>query len=129
MLGICRGIMASLRYIEPMRKAVQIVLEQNEKFFFAGPHRMLGRLYHQAPGWPISIGSKAKAAEHLERSVSLAPTFLNNRLFLAEFYLDVGKKPQAREQIDFILGATLNPDHQIEDGGFQQEARKLRSLL
>lgn len=129
MRGLCRGIMASLRSIEPMRKALMVVLQENERFYFGGPHRTLGRLYHQAPGWPISIGKKGKAMDHLERAVEIAPDFLHNRLFLAELLLDVGKKKEAREHLDFILEKPVNPDHQIEDGNYRKQARKMRSKL
>ncbi len=123
MLGVCRGIMASLKSIDPMKKSMEIVLDNNENFFFAGPHRALGRLYHQAPGWPISIGKKTKALDHLERAVELAPEFIHNRLFLSELYLDMGKKPKAREQLDWIIDHPVNPDHIIEDGEYQDQAK------
>ena len=32
MLGLCRGIMASLKSIDPMRKAMEVVLKENDKF-------------------------------------------------------------------------------------------------
>ena len=72
MLGLCRGMMASLASVDPMKKSYEIVLKENEKFFFAGPHRALGRLYHMAPGWPISVGNKTKALHHLEKAVEIA---------------------------------------------------------
>ncbi len=126
LLGMCKGVMASLKSIDPMRKAMEIVLEEDETFFFAGPHRAIGRLYHQAPGWPISIGNKSKAAEHLERAAEIAPKFLHNQIYLAEFYLDIGKKKQARERIELVLKARIDPDHQREDGEYQEEARRLK---
>lgn len=125
--GLCRGMMASLKGIDPMFKAMQIVLKENENFFFGGPHRVLGRLYHQAPGWPISIGNKNKAVHHLERAVQLGPDFIHNHLYLSEFYLDTGKKDKAREQLDWIINKQLNPDHAREDGEYREQARQLRS--
>jgi tetratricopeptide (TPR) repeat protein len=53
-------------------------------FDFAGPARNLGELYFQAPGWPLSIGSKHKAREWFERAVMLAPDYPENLLNLAE---------------------------------------------
>lgn len=124
--GLCRGIMSSLKSITPMRKSMEIVLKGNENFYFAGPHRVLGRLYHQAPGWPISIGNKSKAADHLERAVKLAPTFFHNRLYLAEFYLDVGKKAKAKEHLEWMLDTPINPDHIKEDGEYREQAEQLK---
>jgi tetratricopeptide (TPR) repeat protein len=129
LLGLARGIMQSLRGIEPMHQSLLTCLKENERFFFAGPHRALGRLYHQAPGWPLSIGSKTKAVEHLERAVELAPQFFLNRLFLIEFYVDVGKKKQAQEHVDYMLNTPMNPDHVIEDGEYRDQAAKIRQRI
>ncbi|HEY3354161.1 MAG TPA: TRAP transporter TatT component family protein [Polyangia bacterium] len=126
MLGICKGVMASLRSIDPMRKTMEVVLQEDEGFFFAGPHRALAQLYHQAPGWPISIGNKTTAGEHYERALELAPGFFHNRLLVAQYYLDVGRKAQAREHLDWLLAAPVNPDHAIEDGDYRRQAEKLQ---
>lgn len=56
----------------------------DETFDFAGPPRCLGLLYRDAPIWPISIGSKHKAREFLERAAALAPAYPENQLNLAE---------------------------------------------
>ncbi len=124
-LGMCKGVLASLTSIDPFRKSMEIVLKENENFFFAGPHRALGRLYHQAPGWPISIGNKNKAGEHLEKCVKIAPNFFANRLHLAEFLLDVGKKDQAREHLEWARETACNPGHEKEDGVFKEQAEQL----
>jgi len=124
-LGMCRGALASLAGIDPFRKSMEIVLKENENFFFAGPHRALGRLFHQAPGWPISIGNKNKAADHLEKAVQLAPDFFNNRLYFAEILMDTGKREKAIEHLKWCKDTALNPDHAIEDGMYKEQAEKL----
>ena len=65
---------------------------------YAGPHRLLGLLYRDAPGWPISIGSKQKSKYHLEQAVKLAPEFPDNQIFLIESYLQWGEKSAAVAQ-------------------------------
>ena len=124
-LGMCRGVLASLASIDPFRKSMDVVLRENEKFFFAGPHRALGRLYQQAPGWPISIGNKNKAAEHLERAVELFPDFVVNRLYLAEFYVETGKKDSARAHLEWCTKVALKPEHLREDGVYKEQAATL----
>ena len=128
-LGMIQGVLASLGSIDPFRKSMEIVVKANENFFLAGPHRALGRLYHQAPGWPISIGNKNKAAEHLERAVELCPTFFANRLYLAEFYVDMGKKKEAREHLEWARDTDLNPAHVKEDQVFKQQAEELLTRI
>ena len=62
----------------------------------AGPHRCLGLLYRDAPGWPISVGSEEKSRKHLETAVALRPDYPDNALCLMEGYLDWGRKGAAR---------------------------------
>jgi len=124
-LGMCRGVLSSLASIDPFKKSMEVVLKENENFFFAGPHRAIGRLYHQAPGWPISIGSKSRAAEHLEKCVELAPNFFNNRIYLAELLIDLGKKDSAKEHLQWCIDTPLNPRHEREDGVYKDQAKKL----
>ena len=128
-LGMIQGVLSSLASIDPFRKSMEIVLKANENFFRAGPHRALGRLYHQAPGWPISIGNKNKAGEHLERAVELAGDFFANRLYLAEFYVDMGKRDAAIEQLQWAAGAELNSLHVKEDGVYKEQAEELLKRL
>lgn len=124
-LGLCRGALASLASIDPFKKSMEIVLKENENFYFAGPHRALGRLMHQAPGWPISIGNKNKAMDHLEKAVQLAPNFFNNRLYLAEILVDLGKKDKALEHLEWCKSTPLNAGHEIEDGVYKEGAERL----
>ena len=53
-----------------------------------GPDRMLGELYLRAPDPPVSIGDLEKAIFHYQRAVKQAPDFVENRLGLAEAYLE-----------------------------------------
>ena len=64
---------------------------------FAGPDRSLGLLYDQAPGWPMSIGSKSKSRQHLEHAVVLAPDFPENHLTLIEVLVKWKEMGRARE--------------------------------
>lgn len=66
---------------------------------YAGPARNLGQLYFQAPGWPLSIGSKPKAKQWLELAVRLEPGYPENQLKLAEARL----KWREREQLQSSL--------------------------
>jgi len=60
------------------------VLKTNALFDNAGPDRNLGLLYRDAPGWPASIGNRAKARQHLQQAVILTPGFPENLLNLIE---------------------------------------------
>jgi tetratricopeptide (TPR) repeat protein len=62
-------------------------IELDPKFNYAGAHRALGLLYLEAPGWPISLGSHAKARQHLKKAVELSPDYPDNQLCWLEVLL------------------------------------------
>jgi tetratricopeptide (TPR) repeat protein len=125
MWGQSRGILSSLRALRPLCEAMERVLDWNEAFFFGGPHRALGRIYHKVPGWPVSIGNRNKAVAHMERSVELGPRFFLNRIYLAELYLDLKRRRRARGQLEWLLETPIDPDHAVEDGAHRDRAQRL----
>lgn len=124
-----KGIMQSLALIQPLKNAAEKALEIDESYFYGGPYRVLGRLYHKAPGFPFSIGSTRKATEYLEKAVEIGPKFYLNRLFLAEAYLSNREKDKAREQLEWILDAPLNANHEREDEDYKRQAAELLEKL
>lgn len=124
-----KGIMQSLALITPIKEAAEKALELDANFFYGGPWRVLGRLYHKAPGFPFSVGDAKKAVEYLEKAVSAGPKFYLNRLFLAEAYISNRKPAQAREHLQWILDAPLNKNHEREDEAGKREAKSLLEKL
>jgi len=78
---------AAYKLVKEIEREFKTATEMDEKLDFAGPPRCLGLLYRDAPGWPISIGSKRKAREFLDRAAALAPDYPENQLNLAESHL------------------------------------------
>ena len=124
-----KGIMQSLAMITPIKNAAEKALKIDENYFYGGPHRVLGRLYHKAPGFPFSVGNVKKAIEHLEKAVNLGSKFYLNRLFLAEAYISNRDKSKAREQLEWIQNASLNKNHEREDEYYKLEAKKMLEKL
>ena len=89
-LGVNLGQLArtklftALGLLYDMEAAWKSTAELDEKFNYAGGHRCLGLLYLDAPGWPLSLGSRAKARRHLQKAAELVPDFPENRLCLLE---------------------------------------------
>jgi len=81
----------ALRLVREMESEFNVAIGLDEKVNYAGPHRSLGELYKNAPGWPTSIGSRNKARQHLRRAAELCPDFPENAIALAEAYLDWGE--------------------------------------
>ena len=78
--------LAAFKLVREMEHELKTADELDAPLDYAGPARCLGLLYRDAPGWPVSIGSRRKAREWLELAVKLAPDCPENRLNLAETY-------------------------------------------
>lgn len=91
--------LGALKLVREMEKTWLRAVALDERLDFAGPDRSLGMLYLDAPGWPTSVGSNAKARAHLERAVQLAPDYPDNRLTLAEALLRWHKRDELAAQI------------------------------
>lgn len=76
--------LGALKLVDEMETLFERARRLDERFDHAGPDRNLGLLYLEAPGWPVSLGSRSKARRHLARSVALAPDHPENRLNLLE---------------------------------------------
>jgi len=96
-LARTRGLSA-LKLVGPMRHEFDLARSLDEHLDQAGPDRNLGQLYRDAPAL-ASIGSRSQAQRHLQRAVTLAPHFPDNRLELIEAYLKWGQRDQARREL------------------------------
>lgn len=76
--------LAALGMVREVERCFEQARRLDERFSHAGPDRNLGLLYREAPGWPLSVGSKKLARQHLQRAVDLAGDYPENRLNLAE---------------------------------------------
>jgi len=92
----------ALRMVPRIEAAFAAALAADPSVDNAGPDRGLGLLYLEAPGWPTSVGDRAKARHHLEKCVERAPTHPGNRLSLAEALLGWRDREGARAQLDAI---------------------------
>ena len=90
----------ALGLVVDMEKSLLRVIELDAKFDFAGAHRAVGILYRDAPGWPVSIGSKVKARTHLEKALALFPNYPGNHLVILETHLEWGEKARAAQRMD-----------------------------
>jgi tetratricopeptide (TPR) repeat protein len=85
-LADTRRNLAAIKMVREIEHEFKMAGDLDEHFDYAGPARCLGLLYRDAPGWPVSIGSRHKAREWLEQAVKLAPDYPENRLNLVESY-------------------------------------------
>ena len=79
--------LTAYKLVHEVEREFKLSTELDAKYDYAGPARNLGELYFQAPGWPLSVGSKRKAIEWIERAAVLSPEYPENQLSLAEVQL------------------------------------------
>ncbi len=93
--------LAALKIVKEMEREFQTAADLNKQLDYAGPDRNLGLLYWEAPNL-ISIGSRSKARQHLQRAVELAPDFPENRLNLIEAYIKWGERKDALREVQAL---------------------------
>jgi len=91
--------LAALRLVDEMETELKGAIALDAKFDYAGPHRSLGLLYADAPGWPTSIGNNSKARLHLHTAIELSPDYPDNQISLLELQLKWGEKEAVQAQL------------------------------
>jgi tetratricopeptide (TPR) repeat protein len=123
--GVARGIMSSLFYLGDIEKHGMRAIELDESFFHAAPLRLIGRFFHQCPGWPIGKGDVNKGIEYLRRAVDLGPDFMLNHYYLADALIAKRRKKEARELLQQLIDTKefkVMPKYQAN---LQEQARVL----
>jgi len=90
--------LSGLRLVKDVEREFLAAHALDEHFDYGGPDRNLGLLYESAPAI-ISIGSRSKARQHLQKAVELAPDFPENQLNLIEAYLKWDYHTEAERQL------------------------------
>jgi len=109
------------RILEGLKRAVAL----DETYDQAGAHRVLGRIYYEAPGWPLSVGELTKSLQHLQAAVHLSPATSTNHLYLAQTLLRLRDNFAAAQELAQVLKSSryvVKPQDLEED---RQEARRL----
>lgn len=91
---------AAYRLVHQVERQFKTAAELDVTFDHAGPARTLGLLYFQAPGWPLSVGSKTKARQWLNRAVEVDPNYPGNQLNLAEAQLKWREPKELKQTIE-----------------------------
>jgi len=94
--------LGALRIVQEMEREFKSARDLDARFDDAGPDRNLGLLLLSGAWWPASIGSRSKGAQHLERSVELAPDYPENHLCLLEAYLKWDDRKNVRRELKIV---------------------------
>jgi tetratricopeptide (TPR) repeat protein len=121
------GARAGLKYRRAIKEALETVLKIDPAFEQGSADRALGRWYQKVPR--LFGGSKDKAEEHLRRSLTYNPNSSSSHFFLAEIFLERGRRADARAELEKVLVASSGPDWAPEDAEFKEKAKALLSKL
>lgn len=95
------GALKTIKTIEDKMLQMQ---GENPDYGYAGPNRVLGKIYQNAPRF-ISIGSSSKAEKALKAAYEKFPNFPGNVIALAEFYEDEGRTDEAKKLLFPLIEA------------------------
>jgi hypothetical protein len=121
------GLRAGIKYRGPIKKALETVLMIDAGYLQGSADRALGRWYLKVPR--LFGGSKDKSVEHLKRSLGYDANSTATHFFLAETYLEMDKKDDARRELQAVFAAPLNPEWTPEDKEFKKKAAALLKKL
>jgi tetratricopeptide (TPR) repeat protein len=121
------GLRQGIKYRGEIRSELETVLRMDPAFLQGSADRALGRWYFKVPG--LFGGSNKKSEEHLRTALTFNPNSTISWYFLAETLADEGKKAQAREALQKVLAAPLDPDWAPEDREFKQKAQRLLASI
>jgi TRAP transporter T-component len=117
------GLRAGLKYRKPIKEELETVLRIDPAFMQGSADRALGRWYDKVPR--LFGGSAAKAEEHLRASLKYDGQSTITHYFLAELYLDEGRKNDARTELQHVLDAPISANYGPEDRNYKEKARQL----
>src|SRR5436190_2357718 len=117
------GLRAGLKYRKPIKDELETVLNIDPMFMTGSPDRALGRWYFKVPG--MFGGSNKKAEDHLRASLKYDEQSTVTHFFLAEVLLDVGRKSEARAELQKVLDAPLSAQWAPEDRDYKERATSL----
>ena len=121
------GLRQGIKYRGPVKKALETVLMIDRDFQQGSADRALGRWYLKVPR--LFGGSKDKSVEHLRQSLTYDPSSTASHYFLAETYLEMDRKNEARQEAQKVIDLPVNPEWAPEDREFKQKAKALLDRL
>ncbi|MBZ0271291.1 hypothetical protein K8I61_04595 [bacterium] len=104
----------AMKVMDEVKRHLAAAHESDKNYEFAGPDRVLGRLYLESPIVDLPL-----AETHLASAVKLAPTYSANRLLYARVLARRGRAAEARAQLDALATLTAAP-------GFERELARDR---
>jgi tetratricopeptide (TPR) repeat protein len=121
------GMRQGIKYRGAIKDELLVVLKLDPAFQQGSADRALGRWYFKVPG--LFGGSNKKSEEHLRKSLTYNPDSSASHFFLAETLLDMGRKAEAKTELQRVMDGPVDPDWAPEDREFKQKAKQLLATI
>ncbi len=121
------GLRQGLKFRKPIKDELEIVLRIAPAYQNGSADRALGRWYAKVPS--LFGGSHKQAEAHLRASLTYDQESTASRFFLAELLIDEGRKDEARQELQRVIDAPLDPQWTPEDQEFKAKARQTLAQL
>jgi tetratricopeptide (TPR) repeat protein len=118
-----QSALSGLAAIDEIRSEMEKVIQLNEGFQGGSAYMALGQVDLEAPR--MFGGDAKRAVEVLEKNLRFGENNVLYRLRLAQAYLAVNRKEDARKELNTILSMTPDPEFVPEYNDAVAEARKL----
>lgn len=116
-----KGGLGALGLVKDARDLFEQSLKLSPDALQGSAYTSLGSLYYQVPGWPIGFGDDKKARELLEKAIAINPAGIDSNYFYADYWLEQGEYPKAKQYFDKALQAPARPSRPLADAGRRQE--------
>ncbi|HVH26042.1 MAG TPA: TRAP transporter TatT component family protein [Vicinamibacterales bacterium] len=121
------GLRAGLKYRKPVRERLELVLKIDPAFQQGSADRALGRWYFKVPR--LFGGSRKRAEDHLRASLKYNPNSTASHFFLAEVLAADNRNAEARDELQRVLDAPLDPEWTPEDQEFKAKAKAMLATI
>jgi tetratricopeptide (TPR) repeat protein len=117
------SMLSGIADTDEIRQEMETVLKLDEGYLSGSAYMALGQVYLETPR--MMGGDEKKAVQYLEKGLKFGENNALLHLRLAEAYLEVDRKADARKQLDAILSMKPDPNYLPEHNKAVAEARKL----
>jgi tetratricopeptide (TPR) repeat protein len=121
LIGEEEGLLRGLRLVDTVRREMETVMRLDPDYEQLGAQRTLARVYYRAPFF--KGGDKERSIELLQDCLKRYPSNSFALLYLADDYLAVGRRTEARRILEQILDLCPDPLYGPELLNNQAEAR------
>jgi FimV-like protein len=119
--GQAKGLLKSLSMTKSIRSEMEAVIKINPAYQNGGAYLVLGKMDFELPG--LMGGSNKRAVQEYEQGLKVAPSNLLMKVYLAESYIDAGRKEEARKLLNEVLNGSGEQTPEVRDA--RKEAKKI----